>query len=361
MKMTALSIFLEATMNTNKTSAGRRMLLTAYLGIILLMLGCVVSGGGAQTSADGVLRLEDGIVEVQDENGDWTPVAGSATFELVGELESTEPWTVAGTTFETNELTQVEEGLETGTQVRVKGAVLEDGSWVAYSIESTEDETDPIIILIGVVNSVDPWVVNDIELNVTEETDIQGEIATGMLVRVEVLLLPDGTWEVLSIAPLGEPTETAGCANVVATVVSVEGNEIQFLGWPTTVILDTDADNDDNEQDNENDDNENEGDADEDEGEDDDENNNEDEDGDNGAVISVGQNVLAVVCVSEAGTLVIVNIVILNDDDDGSADNGEKVLVCHKPNNKKGGHTLSIASSAVPAHLGHGDTMGPCP
>ena len=231
-------------MNTNKTSAGRRILLTGYLGVILLMLACVVSGGGAQTSNDGVLRLEDGVVEVQDENGDWTPVAGSATFELVGELESTDPWTVAGQSFETNELTQIEAGLEVGAQVRVKGAVLEDETWVAYSIESTEEETDPIIILIGVVNSVDPWVVNDIELNVTEETDIQGEITTGMLVRVEVLLLPDGTWEVLSIAPLGEPTTTAGCATVVATVVSVEGNEIRFLGWPTTVILDTD--NDDN-------------------------------------------------------------------------------------------------------------------
>jgi len=35
--------------------------------------------------------------------------------------------------------------------------------------------------------------------------------------------------------------------------------------------------------------------------------------------------------------------------------------VCHKPDNKKGGNTLSISSSAVPAHLGHGDTLGACP
>lgn len=32
----------------------------------------------------------------------------------------------------------------------------------------------------------------------------------------------------------------------------------------------------------------------------------------------------------------------------------EKVLVCHN------GHTISISSSAVPAHLRHGDTLGAC-
>ena len=33
----------------------------------------------------------------------------------------------------------------------------------------------------------------------------------------------------------------------------------------------------------------------------------------------------------------------------------EKVLICHK------GHTISVSPSAVPAHLRHGDTLGPCP
>lgn len=33
-----------------------------------------------------------------------------------------------------------------------------------------------------------------------------------------------------------------------------------------------------------------------------------------------------------------------------------KVQVCHK-----GKNTLSLPAPAVQAHLGHGDTMGPCP
>lgn len=32
----------------------------------------------------------------------------------------------------------------------------------------------------------------------------------------------------------------------------------------------------------------------------------------------------------------------------------EHVIICHK------GHTISVSSSAVPAHLRHGDTLGPC-
>lgn len=69
--------------------------------------------------------------------------------------------------------------------------------------------------------------------------------------------------------------------------------------------------------------------------------------------------VLVVVCTSEDGQIVIIQIIIVNPDDVGTPVEGEKVLVCHKPS--KNAHTLSISASAVPAHLGHGDTLGPCP
>jgi hypothetical protein len=277
-----------------------------------------------------------------------------------------DPWTVAGKTFETNELTQIADGLQVGDLVRVQGAVLEDDTWVAYSIQPAEENTDPTIVLIGVVDSVDPWVVNGIELNVTDTTDIQGDITPGTIVRVEILLLDDGTWEVLSIAPLGDSTGTPGCATVIATVVSVNGNQIQFLGWPITITLQTTSgsENEDNESEVENgNENDNENEQGENEGEDNDEEN--DNDTGDSDTLEPGQVVQAVVCVSEDGTLVIVNIIVLNTDDGdngGTPGNGqEKVLVCHKPNSKKGGHTLSIAKPAVPAHLGHGDTLGPCP
>ena len=332
-------------MSTNNKSVFRWSRLAGYLGTAFIMLSCTVSSG-AQSSADGLFRLDDKVVEVKDDKGDWIPVAGTSTFELVGELESTDSWTVAGTILETREITQIEEGLEVGDLVKVRGIILEDETWVAYSIELADDQTDPIIILIGTVDSIDPWVVDGITLTVTDATDIQGDITVGTLVRVEILLLPDGTWEVLSIALLGELTETPDCATVIATVISVDGNEIQFLGWPTPVTLGEG----DQAQNNEENSTVEEGDENDDDGEID------------GVVLSANQVVLAVLCVSDNGQIVIVQIIVLNGDvDDGnSSGNGEKVLVCHKPD-KKGGHTLSISSSAVPAHLGHGDTLGACP
>jgi hypothetical protein len=74
--------------------------------------------------------------------------------------------------------------------------------------------------------------------------------------------------------------------------------------------------------------------------------------------LSKNQVVLVVVCPNEDDQIVQI-IIIKVGDDENTPTEGDKVLVCHKPS--KNAHTLSISSSAVPAHLGHGDTLGPCP
>jgi predicted lipid-binding transport protein (Tim44 family) len=39
-----------------------------------------------------------------------------------------------------------------------------------------------------------------------------------------------------------------------------------------------------------------------------------------------------------------------------------KVVICHRtPGNPENAHTISVSPNAVPAHLAHGDTLGPCP
>jgi len=332
-------------MNRKTNSGLRWTFILGYLGILGFLLACTAVAGGASTVEQGILQLDDDVVKIKNQNGDLEPLAATSSFEVVAPLENTDPWMVTGKTLQTNESTQIEDGLAVGDLVRVRGTILEDDTWLAYSIERAEEQADQTIILIGKVASIDPWVVNGITLNVTSDTVINGEITPGMLVRVEILLLDDGTWEVISISPLGDFPPTTGCATVVATVVSVNGNEVQFLGWPTTVTIGdvTPDENNDNDADNENDENEN-------------------EDNDEGVVVTTlqpGQKVLVVVCVSDDGQLVITIITVL-DDDDNSGEGGEKVLVCHKPE-KKGGHTISIASPAVPAHLAHGDKLGPCP
>lgn len=317
----------------NKPAARWRPFL-GYLGVLAMMLACLATGVGTNPTAstpnsgEAAIHVENSVVEVQDENGDWTPLAGDSSFDLTAALESIDPWKVAGQPIETNDSTQIEEGLQVGDLVRVRGFIQEDGTWLANSIERASEQVDPIIILIGKVDSVDPWVVNGIQLNVTVDTEVQGTIPPGMFVRVEILLLPDGTWEVLSIAPLGDFEGESGCATVVATILRVEGNQIQLSGWPVITLdeaiqVKTESGGE--------------------------------------VALEPNQTVLVVVCPSGETQVVIVQIIVLStDEDETSAGGGEKVLICHKPE-KKGGHTISVSSSAVPAHLAHGDTLGPCP
>jgi len=332
-------------MRTN-TKILRWGLIMGYLGIITSMLACMAIGLGTSnenTSTDeDMLQIDNGSLEVRGQNGEWMPVAGASTFELVGALQSMNPWKVAGTTLETNETTKIQDGLQVGDLVRVKGTALEDGKWVAYSIERAEEQTDPspTIVFIGKVTSTDPWVVNGITLNVTADTVINGTIAVGMLVRVEVLLAEDGTWEVLSLTPLGDFSEVDGCVTVAATIVSVTADEIQFVGWPS-MPLDSDVKIESNGNEAEN---------------------QGDQQGD--IVLSPNQNVLVVLCPTDNNQIVIAQIIliVINPPEEGgneSPGGNQKVLVCHKPN--KNAHTLSIPQSAVPAHLGHGDKLGPCP
>ena len=313
----------------------RWQVVLGYVSLIVVMLACATNTNIATATpvptASAFLRLENGAVEVREEDGNWTPVGGETTFEITGQLESTEPWMVTGNTFATRESTQIDEGLVAGELVRVRGVILEDGTWLTSSIEraASEEPTSPTIILVGKVVSIDPWVVNGITLNVTPDTLISEGIKPEMIVRVEILLLEDGTWEVLSIVSLGEFTDVPGCATVTARVIRVNGKEVQLAGWPKISL--------------------------------------EDEvkiENDQGGTVTLDENqvVLVVVCSAEDGQIRITHIIVLNlsEDEIPAEGNSEKVLICHKPN-KRGGHTLSVATSAVPAHLGHGDTLGPCP
>jgi len=52
---------------------------------------------------------------------------------------------------------------------------------------------------------------------------------------------------------------------------------------------------------------------------------------------------------------------IQDEEDDDIVDLGGKVTICHiPPGNPANRKTLEVGASAVPAHMGHGDTMGPC-
>jgi hypothetical protein len=256
--------------------------------------------------------LATNIVRVDEQSG---------YFEFTGELQSMDPWQVAGISFETRDWTVIAPGLKPGDLVVVKGEIDTTGSWIAEEIVPLDAEAARMV-LIGTVVSTDPWIVSGVSLRVTGETIIQGEISVGSLVRVELVLGDDGLWYALRIEPLPGVIASPGCIDLVAKVISVEGNQIQLENWPWMPL---------------------------------------DENIQVEGVLTPGSIVRFRLCFDADGQITIVYIVIIEQTEiEPQSGLGGKVLVCHKPNQKKGGHTLSIDAAALPAHLGHGDYPGPC-
>lgn len=163
------------------------------------------------------------------------------SFQFTGIVESTAPWLVGGFAFETRDWTDIDEGIIVGSLVRVRGVMQSDGSWVAHSISLLEDELPAqIITYVGVVGSTNPWVINGLPVVVTGETRIIGSITVGSQVKVRVQLLPDGTWQVLSIRLL-YPNFGLGCLIFSSPITVVNGGNIQVQHWagdiPTTNLV----------------------------------------------------------------------------------------------------------------------------
>lgn len=308
-----------------------------YLGIASILSACSVGVGTAAPTGTAPapatptptgtpsLHLDNGAIEVQDQNKDWVPIGGGTTFELVGELQSTDPWMVSHNTFATRDFTQIADGLKVDDPVRVKGVILEDATWLAETIEPAGAQTEPAITLVGRVDSVDPWVVSGIKLDVTDDTVIAGKIAPEMIVRVAILLREDGTWEITRIVSLSSFTEIPGCTTISATVTRVKGKEVQFAGWPPiTLTEDTKVETEAGTQ----------------------------------ATLSANRMVLVVACPTDNGRFTITKIIVLRTSG-GASVREDRALVCHKPD-KQAGHTLSIPAAALPAHLRHGDKLGRC-
>ncbi len=218
---------------------------------------------GVTISLNSQTTIEDGIgigdvVEASGrilEDGDWLARRikrvqndQPPTFTITGRVQSIDPWRVTGIDFETRDWTAVEPGISVGDRVRVRGVILADGTWVASTIDrlghdddDDDDDGQNIIVLIGIVNSTNPWVVNGLPLVVTGNTVIIGNISVGELVVVRIHLTGDGTWQVLSIRPL-HPHFGLGCFIINTLVVGVQPNQLLLQGWPSIHWDDDDDD-----------------------------------------------------------------------------------------------------------------------
>ena len=252
------------------------------------------------------------------------------TFEFTGKVESDDPWQVAGIGFETDELTDIDEGIEVGDRVKVKGRILANGTWIAAEIELLDEELR--FEFVGEVSSLDPWIIGGVTLAADENTEVIGDIAIGDTARVEGRILEDGAWLAEEIKLLAL---NLGCIDNVAVVRLVENNRIILLDWQAIELDQAVAVTGD---------------------------------------IEVASVVIVRFCIAEDQTVIVISIIVVfqldelpviiippgNDDDDGSGGDGQ-VTICHRPSGDSDkARTLTVGPGAVQGHLAHGDTLGPC-
>ena len=280
--------------------------------------------------ADGIEAGDRVVVKgrIQDD-GSWLAhkitlaPEGNSLFKIIGNIDSINPWKVAGISFGTNPDTVIQSDLLPGDLVRVEGVIDANGLWIATRIERIDDEAISKMILIGTVVSIDPWIVNGITLTIAPDAVIGENITVGMLVRVEMILQSDGTWQVIKIDPISSLVWFPGCMDVIATVVSVSGNQLQLRNWPV-ITLDDDVTIE--------------------------------------GTLAPDSVIRIRVCFTQVMVIKVTYIIVIQQDTDEPpvGEESGKVIVCHKPGSKKGGHTLTIGRPALGAHLGHGDYEGPC-
>lgn len=255
--------------------------------------------------------------------------AESPAFSLTGPLTSQTPWTVAGVSFEVRDWSVIDPAVEVGSIVRVEGIILEDGTWVARTIE-TLDESLLQLVFVGVVETTDSWVISGLPISVDEHTVLDEGIVPGDLVRVTVQIQLDGTWQAMQIERL--PADVPeGCLVVTAVITSAGPDQIntssgQSYAIPPEAVI---------------------------EGE-----------------LAANNVVAIVVCLNEDGLPEVISITVIyepaalpppsvtppppDETDTGS------VTICHKPGTPAQ-KTMTLPRSALNGHLGHGDTLGPCP
>jgi len=263
-------------------------------------------------------------------NGEWQTnrieetFGETSEFEFTGRLENINPWRVAGVSFETRNWTVIDAGLRVGNQVRVTGQVMSDGAWVASEIRLLDDQNEDRIVLVGVVTSMDPWIVRGITFSLDAETLISPEVVLGMLVRVEIQVLDDGAWKVIRIDPFSEFQVPGNCQEVTGVLVSISGNQVQLDGWPVMTLGEGAFVDDD---------------------------------------LQPNSIVLVKICYDENGNLQIEFMYHIRQPGENGPPYGnlpgERVEICHKPHDNNP-HTIVVSQSAVPAHLGHGDVLGAC-
>ncbi|GAB4581342.1 MAG: hypothetical protein Fur0022_40890 [Anaerolineales bacterium] len=261
------------------------------------------------------------------EDGTWLAysiekVSLPGRFEFVGLVQMLDPWSIRGVSIRVNHLTQIDPSVDVGVMARVEGRILEDGTWLANEIQSLNgDQTT--LTFIGSVENISPWVVNGLPLNLTEETVVVGDISLHSLVRVYAHPAEDGSWLVSRIEWL-ETAPTSTCIEISDVIVSL--NELEITLQSGYVIPRTVAEI--------------------------------------SGTLATGYTVFAQLCFGLEETINFASITVVPQVEptpQPEGEEGETVIICHIPSgNANNAQTLTVTTSSVDAHLAHGDYLGAC-
>lgn len=186
------------------------------------------------TTIDAGIMVSD-VVHVKGEilaDGTWQATsiqkieAAEETFDFTGVVIGMDPWNVSGKELQTDGETEIDEGIDIGNRVRVKGHVLADGTWLAESITQLDEGKRHHVEFTARVKSIDPWLVGGVPVSVTEHTKIDNAIEVGDLARVKGNLLPDGTVVAKEIRLVHQQQ---GCTSLSVVVSSVTAEQVVLL------------------------------------------------------------------------------------------------------------------------------------
>ena len=289
---------------------------------------------GDTVKVEGVIQ-EDGTwlaTEIKLDEPEASP------FEFTGIVDGMDPWVVAGVALTTNDWTEIKGEIAVGDRVKVEGVIQTDGTWLANEIKLVDDELDTAVIeFVGTVDSQEPWIVNGIALTTDDNSIIAAEITVGTSVQVVAQILPDGTLVIIEMVPVTEFGD--GCLGYTSLVMVVADGQITLLDG-STIALTADI------------------------------------------VVSgelvPGAVVMILVCTDADGVQTVTSIVVIyvlsplpvvvptpppvppTPVPPPQPQPSQKVTLCHNAS-KNNPHTITVDQAAVDAHLGHGDTLGPCP
>jgi ferric-dicitrate binding protein FerR (iron transport regulator) len=215
-----------------------------FTGVVQSIISDTWTISGISVTVNVSTTIEAGIV-VSDvvhvegkilDDGTWRATsiqkieAEEETFDFTGVVIGMDPWNVSGVAFETDENTAIDEGIDIGNRVRVKGQVLADGTWLAESITQLDEGKRHHVEFTAKVEHIDPWIVGGVTVSVTEQTKIDNGIKVGDLVTVKGNLLPDGTVVAKKIR-LANPTQ--GCVETSVVVQTINADQIVLLNGQT--------------------------------------------------------------------------------------------------------------------------------